>query len=112
MPTAVDTFVTVTGTYSDLNGRAGYGYVEFIPDTQIFEDSADETIYTKTIYRARVDAYGKLSIKVPTTSQDGLTPPSFTYTVVENVTGMKKRRTNGVTVPANLGSTVPITQLI
>lgn len=112
MPTPLDTFVTVTGTYSDMNGRAGYGYVEFIPETQIFEDSVDETMYTKTIYRARVDAYGKLSLKVPASAQDDLTPPTFTYTVVENVTGMKKRRTNGVTVPANLGSTVPITQLI
>lgn len=112
MPTALDTFVTVTGTYSDMNGRAGYGYVEFIPETQIFEDSVDETMYTKTIFRGRVDAYGKLSMKVPASAQDDLTPPSFTYTVVENVTGMKKRRTNGVTVPANLGSTVPITQLI
>lgn len=112
MPTALDTFVTVTGTYSDMNGRAGYGYVEFIPETQIFEDSVDETMYTKTIFRGRVDAYGKLSLKVPASAQDDLTPPTFTYTVVENVTGMKKRRTNGVNVPANLGSTVPITQLI
>lgn len=112
MPTALDTFVTVTGTYSDMNGRAGYGYVEFIPETQIFEDSVDETMYTKTIFRGRVDAYGKLSMRVPASAQGDLTPPSFTYTVVENVTGMKKRRTNGVIVPANLGSTVPITQLI
>jgi hypothetical protein len=112
MPTALDTFVTVTGTYSDMNGRAGYGYVEFIPETQIFEDSVDETMYTKTIFRGRVDAYGKLSLKVAASAQDDLTPPTFTYTVVENVTGMKKRRTNGVNVPANLGSTVPITQLI
>lgn len=112
MPTALDTFVTVTGTYSDMNGRAGYGYVEFIPETQIFEDSVDETMYTKTIFRGRVDAYGKLSMRVPASAQDDLTPPSFTYTVVENITGMKKRRTNGVIVPANLGSTVPITQLI
>ena len=112
MPTALDTFVTVTGTYSDMNGRAGYGYVEFIPETQVFEDSVDETMYTKTIFRGRVDAYGKLSMRVPASAQDDLTPPSFTYTVVENITGMKKRRTNGVIVPANLGSTVPITQLI
>lgn len=112
MPEAVETFVTVTGTYSDMNGRAGYGYVEFIPESEIFEDSASETIYTRAIYRDRLDGYGKLSIKVAATSQDELTPASFTYTVVENVTGMKKRRTTGVTVPANLGSTVPITQLI
>jgi hypothetical protein len=111
MPEAVETFVTITGTYSDLNGRAGYGYVEFIPDTQIFEDAVDDTIYSKTIFRGRVDAYGRLSLRVPASAQDDLTPPTFTYTVVEHVTGMKKRRTSGVVVPANLGDTVSIRTL-
>lgn len=106
--------ITVTGTYEDMLGRAGSGVVEFTPDTDFFEDSADHTMITKQIYTARLDGYGKLHAIVPVTdvAGDGLTPVSFTYTIVERVTGMKFRTTKGVAIPSTYGATVDITQLI
>lgn len=106
--------ITVTGTYQDMFGRAGSGVVEFTPETDFFEDSADKIMITKQIYRFRLDGYGKLNAVVPVTDvgTDGLTPTSFTYTIVEYVTGMKFRTTKGVAIPSTLGSTVDITQLI
>lgn len=106
------TTITVTGTYMDMLGRAGYGYVEFIPETDVFEDDTNDIIYTKQIYRGRVSSTGKLRIDIPTTDVGGLTPDAFTYTVVEKVTGMKFRRTNGVAIPSTLGETVAINELV
>lgn len=106
------TSITVTGTYMDMLGRAGYGYVEFIPSTDVFEDDTNDIIYTKQIYRGRVNSYGKLSVEIPTTDVGGLTPNAFTYTVVEKVTGMQQRRTEGVEIPSTLGDTVAINELV
>ena len=106
--------ITVTGTYKDMLDRAGSGVVEFTPDTNFFEDTAENTMFTKQIYTFRLDGYGNLSAKIPVTDVggDGLTPASFTYTIVERVTGMKFRTTSGVAIPSTLGDTVGITQLI
>jgi len=104
--------ITVTGTYKDLLGRAGSGVVQFVPDTDIFEDATDEIIYTKQIFSARLDAYGKLKAKVPVTDVGNLTPVSFRYTIIEKVTGMKRRTTSSVAIPSSYGETVSITQLI
>jgi hypothetical protein len=104
--------ITVTGTYKDLLGRAGSGVVQFVPNTDIFEDTNEEIIYTKQIFSARLDAYGKLKAKIPVTDVGNLTPTSFTYTIIEKVTGMKRRTTEGVAVPSTYGETVSITQLI
>ncbi len=106
--------ITVTGTYKDMLDRAGFGVVQFVPETDFFEDSAEGTMYTKQIYSFRLDAYGKLKAEVPVTDVggDGLTPTSFTYTIIEKVTGMEYRTTKGVAIPSTLGETVSITQLI
>ena len=108
------TTITVTGTYKDMLDRAGSGVVQFIPETNFFEDATENTMITKQIYSARLDGYGHLSIKIPVTDvgTDGLTPTAFTYTIVEKVTGMKFRTTKGVSVPSTYGDTVGITQLI
>lgn len=104
--------ITVTGTYKDMLDRAGSGVVQFIPETNFFEDSVNNTMYTKQIYTFRLDGYGKLNAKVPVTDVGNLTPNSFTYTIVEKVTGMKFRTTEHVAIPSTLGETVGITQLI
>lgn len=106
--------ITVTGTYKDMLDRAGFGTVQFIPETNIFENSSNGTVFTKQIYHFRLNGYGELTAKVPVTDvgADGLTPVSFTYTIVEKVTGMKFRTTKGVAIPSTLGDTVKITQLI
>ncbi len=104
--------ITVTGTYQDMLGRPGYGVVEFIPENSVFEDDTNNIIYTKQQYNAKVDASGKLSAKIPTTDVAGLTPYSFTYTIVERVTGMENRRTTGVEIPSTLGETIAINLLV
>lgn len=104
--------ITVTGTYSDMLGRPGWGFVYFKPSVDIFEDSVNKVIVTKMIYSAKLLADGTFSIKIPTTDVSGLTPTSFTYTIVEKVTGMNFRETSGVAIPSTLGNTVDITQLI
>lgn len=106
--------ITVTGTYKDMLDRAGFGVVQFVPDTNIFENAADGTVFTKQIYNFRLNSKGELNAEIPVTDvgADGLTPVSFTYTIVEKVTGMKFRTTKGVAIPSTLGETVKITQLI
>ena len=108
------TTIVVTGTYKDMLDRAGSGVVQFVPETNFFEDAADNTMITKQIYSARLDGYGNLRVTIPVTNvgADGLTPTSFTYTIVEKVTGMKFRTTKGVAIPSTFGETVGITQLI
>lgn len=106
--------IVVTGTYKDMLDRAGSGVVQFIPETNFFEDAAEDTMITKQIYYARLDGYGNLRVTIPVTDvgADGLTPATYTYTIVEKVTGMKFRTTKGVSIPSTLGETVSITQLI
>ena len=104
--------ITVTGTYADMLGRAGFGFVYFKPSNDIFEDHTNKVIVTKQIYSAKLLGDGTFSIKIPTTDVPGLTPTSFTYTIVEKVTGMEFRETPGVAIPSTLGDTVDITQLI
>lgn len=104
--------ITVTGTYSDMLGRPGWGFVYFKPSIDIFEDHVNKVIVTKMIYSAKLLADGTFSIVLPTTDVSGLTPTSFTYTIVEKVTGMEFRETSGIAIPSTLGNTVDITQLI
>lgn len=112
MATANVQTITVTGTYLDMLNRPGWGFVYFKPSGGIFEDKVNKVIVTKMIYSAKLLADGTFSIKIPTTNVPGLTPTSFTYTIVEKVTGMEFRETSGVAIPSTLGDTVDITELI
>lgn len=105
------TTITVTGHYEDMLGRGASGTVTFTPETDIFTDHANDVIYTRQIYTARLTFDGKFSIVIPCTDVDSLTPTTFTYTVEELVTGMNKRRTTGVVIDSSHGETVDITDL-
>jgi len=113
LPTGV-VAITVTGTYKNaISGAGESGFIEFVPNLKSLNDTTDDVIYTVPPFVATVaQGTGTFSIQIPVTDNTTFYPSTFSYTIIEKVTNMGNRTTKGVKVPASLGSTVALSDLI
>lgn len=95
--------VTVTGRWVTLEGGVGQGTVTFTPDT-VIKDPATREIVLPVAFTETLDANGRISVQLPATDDPDLEPTGWTYTVTENIGGVRKnRRTYTMVVPHDGG---------
>jgi hypothetical protein len=113
VPTNVTT-VVVTGVYKNIISGAGEsGTVEFVPNLKSLNDTTDDVILTAPPFVVVLaQGTGAFSIQLPTTDNSVFYPQSFSYTIREKVTNMGNRTTQNVKLPASLGPTVSLSDLL
>jgi hypothetical protein len=92
--------ITVTGKYVDFTGIPAVGTVTFSPPSNIFLKVTDvDIMVTPKAIEVTLDVEGAFSVTLPL-SDDPQVTPSFTYSVTESVTGL--RRAYNVEIPSSL----------
>lgn len=99
---AVDNFtgVTVTATYTELDGSPATGTVTFAAQvTGALLDSAADIIVLPDDLTITLDATGSLSVVLLATDDPAVTPQGFTYRVTEHI----GRAVRSYSIPVLLG---------
>lgn len=102
------TYVTVTGTYKDLDGNHIDGSVLFTAATVLLDPGVSTVVIPKS-YSVNLDGNGHFSIDLPATNDPDLSPVGWTYQVREIFAG---GRSYPIGIPWNTpGGTVDISTL-
>jgi hypothetical protein len=106
------TTVTVTAKFSEPDGAAASGHVDFQLSSVLIDGVANE-IREPTLERAVLSATGTISHVLTATNSPGVNPTGATYTVTEHIRGAPERTYSisvdfGAGTPQDLADLVPI----
>ncbi len=96
LPVSVDT-VTLTGTYTDMDGTPLSGSVEFIAPS-IIVHAVSKTIFADSTV-VQLDETGSFSVVLVATDADDITPDSFVYQVSEKISGYSTHHRYTISLP-------------
>lgn len=98
LPDSIPT-VTVTARYLTPDGRPMTGTVEFRPPALLTHAATDVILGGPTV--AALDAEGRIGVVLPATDGAGWNPAEWTYTVTEQLSGLSRKRTYQIVLPAD-----------
>ncbi|MFP8943643.1 phage tail protein [Streptomyces fenghuangensis] len=90
--------VTVTARYLTPDGRPMTGTVEFRPPALLTHAATDVILGGPTV--AALDAEGRISTVLPATDGEGWNPARWAYTVTEQLSGVGRKRSYRIVLPA------------
>lgn len=93
------TLVTVSGTYTQLDGSAAVGTVTFSTSQPLIDGTGDVVIPKGSVV-ATLDETGAFTVDLPATDDSDVSPTGFTYRVIEEFTSPKVSRSYSVSLPS------------